>query len=564
LTTITLTAVTDPATDPGPGTDPVAVEETTSVAAEQPAPVVEEPTVIGEPPVLEVPEAKAEYLDPAELVIAENVRKSFDLTAHPEEAASIREFGVGNPIRAEREPDGSVHVVDGQIRTLIAREVGLARVPVWVTDAPTDLDAKERRIARTLTQINLNDRRIPLTDADRATGIALMLDLGASATRVARGLQRKRSEIQKTAAVGASDTAKQLLEQRQYGLDQLAVIAHYENLGDTDAVERLATAGRWSFASTAKRIEHDRAETRARLQESLLYGAYGFGILATDPDTSEPEPDYIPANELVTAAGEPVSEELIYAAPARWVVYLEVQENGLLVDKDTGAIIDAGTVDWSTRGDLSAELADGRVHAEQVQWRDRWIPAYFLPASGLADSGLQRLVPDTGESSDEAAAKAAAEREQARQDRRRVIELNKRGDAANARRQEFLPRLLAGRTPPRQAAAFVAESMAHTLDPSVLQKVTKLLGVGGSTQQLVAAIHAATPSRAWMIVLAMQVAAAEAPIGKSFWRDSSAATKRYLHFLADAVAGTELDFALVDVEQAAAGDIDYHEIDLAS
>ncbi|MGY1898355.1 ParB/RepB/Spo0J family partition protein [Nocardia gipuzkoensis] len=560
MTTSPLTA----AADPGPDTDPVAVEET--VPAEQPAPVVEHPTVIEDMPVPDLPEAKAEYLDPAELVIAENVRKSFDLAAHPEEAASFREFGVGNPIRAEREPDGSVHVVDGQIRTLIAREVGLARVPVWVTDAPTDIDAKERRIARTLTQINLNDRRIPLTDTDRATGIALMLDLGASATRIAKGLQRTRSEIQKSAAVGASDTAKQLLEQRQYGLDQLAVIAHYENLGDTDAVDRLAAAGRWSFASTAKRIEHDRAETRARLHESLLYGAYGFGVLAAEPDTSEPEPDvaYTPASELVTAAGEPVSEELIYADPARWVVYLEVQENGLLVDRDTGAIVDAGTVDWSTRGDLSAEPADGRVHAERVQWRDRWIPSYFLPASALADSGLQQIVPDTGDGSEEAAAKAAAERELARHDRRRVIELNKRGDAANARRQEFLPRLLAGRTPPRQAAAFIAESMAHALDPADLRKVTTLLGIGGSTQQLVAAIHAATPSRAWMIVLAMQVAAAEAPIGKSFWRDSSAGTKRYLHFLAEAAAGTELDFALVDVEQAAAGDIDYHDIDLAS
>ncbi|WP_169811147.1 ParB/RepB/Spo0J family partition protein [Nocardia amamiensis] len=563
MTNSTLTAVADPAADPGPDTDPVAVEET--VPAARPAPVVEESTVLEEPVVLDVPKAKAEYLDPAELVIAENVRKSFDLAAHPEEAASFREFGVGNPIRAEREPDGSVHVVDGQIRTLIAREVGLTRVPVWVTDAPTDVDAKERRIARTLTQINLNDRRIPLTDADRATGIALMLDLGASATRVAKGLQRKRSEIQKTAAVGASDTAKRLLEERQYGLDQLAVIAHYENLGDTDAVERLATAGRWSFASTAKRIERDRAETRARLHESLFYGAYGFGILAAEPDTSEPDAAYISASELVTTAGEPVSEESIYADPARWVVYLEVQDNGLLVDKDTGAIIDADTVDWSTRGDLSAEPADGQVHAEQVQWRDRWIPTYFLPASALADSGLQQLVPDTGDGSEEAAAKAAAEREQARQDRRRVIELNKRGEAANARRQEdFLPQFLAAGTPPRQAAAFVAESMAHTLDPTDRRKVTTLLGVGGSTQQLVAAIHAATPSRAWMIVLAMQVAAAEAPIGKSFWRDSSAATKRYLHFLAEAAAGTELDFALLDVEQAAAGDIDYHDIDLAS
>ncbi|MFI9638197.1 hypothetical protein ACIHAX_36480 [Nocardia sp. NPDC051929] len=76
MTTSTLTAVTDP----GPGIDSVTVEETTSVAAKQSTAVVEDSTVLEEPVVLDVPEAKAEYLDPAELVIAENVRKSFDLT----------------------------------------------------------------------------------------------------------------------------------------------------------------------------------------------------------------------------------------------------------------------------------------------------------------------------------------------------------------------------------------------------------------------------------------------------------------------------------------------------
>ncbi|MGO4612974.1 hypothetical protein AB4305_03350 [Nocardia sp. 2YAB30] len=37
----------------------------------------------------------------------------------------------------------------------------------------------------------------------------------------------------------------------------------------------------------------------------------------------------------------------------------------------------------------------------------------------------------------------------------------------------------------------MGESLARRLDPSVLQMVTKLLGVGGSTEQLVAAIRTA-------------------------------------------------------------------------
>ncbi|MEU7764999.1 ParB N-terminal domain-containing protein [Nocardia sp. NPDC049190] len=558
MSSTTLTVVTDPVTNPD--TDPAAVDvdETAETSG------IGEPTAVEDTGIIDLPEPEAIYMNPAELVIADNVRRSFDIADHPKQADSIREFGVRAPVLAVREADGSVHVYDGQVRTLIAREVGCPRVPVWITDADAEVDEKERRIARTIDQINLNDRRIPLTDSDRAAGVALTLELGASATRVARGLQRKRSEIQKTAAVGKSETAKQLLDDGQYSLDQLAVIAHYENLGDTDAVERLLGVGRWNFTMTAKRIEHDRAETRARLEASLLHGAYGFGVLATEPDTASADPEYIPATELAAIDGAPVSQEQIYTDPTRWVVYLEVEENGLLVETCSGAIIDPHTIEWDTQDNTAAEPSDGLRHADQVERRDRWTPSYFLPAALLADSGLQQRTPDNTDDSANALAaaeQAANEREQARDDRRRVIELNKRGQAAKERREEFLIKLVAGRTPPVQAAAFVGESIARKLDPAVLHKVTKLLGAGGSTEQLVAAIHAAPTNRAWMIVLAMEIAAAEVPIGKSLWRDGFGFTKRYLHFLAE--VGTRLDFALVDVEQAAAADIDYRDIDLA-
>lgn len=513
------------------------------------------------------PRDNAERLDPNELVIAENVRVSFDLADHDEEADSIREFGVRDPILGERQPDGSVHVIDGQLRTLIARAVGAETVPVWVTDADPGIDDAERRIERALVQINLNDRRVPLTDADRAAGVALMLDLGASATRVARGLQRKPSEIRATAAVGRSDTARAMLDGGQRTLDQLAVIAGYEAAGDTEAVRALSSAARYNFGYTAQRLAAERAETRARLRAALPYGAAGFGILTDEPRTDGPDAAFIPAEDLRTEHGEPVTAELIDTAPGRWAVFLQREENAELVDTDSGAPVDPDTVDWDTGEDPGLEAAEGMRHAGTVSWRDRWAPAYYLLAGQLADSELALPPParDDEQAHAEAVAAAAA-REQSRQDNRRVRQLNVRGEAARAERQKFLREYLQRRTPPAQAAAFVATHLAEELDAGPLQQVTKALGLGGSRHQLLDAIAAAPANRVWVIVLAMVLAIHEAPIDKSFWRERSTKTTRYLHLLAELADGlpasSPIEFALSEVDLAAAGDIDYRDIDI--
>ncbi|MFE9322643.1 hypothetical protein ACIHDR_23705 [Nocardia sp. NPDC052278] len=57
------------------------------------------------------------------------------------------------------------------------------------------------------------------------------------------------------------------------------------------------------------------------------------------------------------------------------------------------------------------------------------------------------------------------------------------------------------------------------------------------------------------------IAKHETGFDKSLWRTTSEAAQRYLHFLTEAAG---LDFTLSDVEQAAAGDIDYHDIDIAA
>ncbi|SUA47311.1 ParB/RepB/Spo0J family partition protein [Nocardia africana] len=505
------------------------------------------------------PNATAAYMDPRELVIAENVRKDFDVDQHPKQAASIREFGVTAPVLAEREPDGSVHVIDGQVRVLIAQAVGVTQVPVWITQAPTEIDIKQRRIDRTMAQINLNERRIPLTQADYAAGVALMMDLGASPTRIARGLQKaKRAEVRKLAAVGRSQAGRTLIDDGQYSLDQLAVIAEYDNLGDTDAVEKLTSASRYTFGYTANAIAADRDETRRRLHASLPYAAYGFGILTDEPGADD---GYLAVTDLTRADGEPLTDDDVYAEPARWLVWVEVEENGELVDTATGALVDPDTVDWDTQHDPDAEPGDGLRRADGLAWRDRWIPAYYLLADQLDTAGLRLAVPDAA---DPAAALAAAEqaaaaREESRLARRRVRELNKRGVAAAGRRQDFLSTYLQRTKPPAQAAHFVAEYLARNLAPGALQLVTKLLGIGSSTEELVKVIGSAPVNRTWVLALGMVLATHEATLDKSLWRTRSQATTRYLHLLAD-IAGPDDDFALVEVEQAAAGDIDYRDI----
>ncbi|MFD4407725.1 ParB/RepB/Spo0J family partition protein [Nocardia sp. NPDC058499] len=534
MSSTTLTVVTDPDETP----------DDTQTAAREPV----------------TPRAEAAYLSPGEVVIADNVRKTFDLADHPDEVASIREFGVGLPIRAERGPDGTVYAIDGQLRVLIAREVGLDHIPVWIVDTPAGVDDTEQRIQRALMQINLNDRRVPLSAGDRAAGIAQMLDLGASLTRVAKGLQRNRAEIRKSAAVGRSEAAKELLGRRQYSLDQLAVIAEYENLGDTDAVERLTQTPSYNFTYLRNRIDADRTETRNRLHAALPYAAAGFGVLTTEPDTSGDDA-YIPASMLATADNGEVDETAIFADATRWVVYLSVVENALLVDRDTGEIVDRAEVDWNTRRDSHTSPGEGLRHADTVEYADRWTPHYYLPARELAGSGLQ-YATDPAEATRLAAAHTLAEREQARQERRMVRELNVRGQAAKNRRLDKLPEMVAKATPPAGAAVFLAQTRAHTLEGKALDLTGTLLGLPAGRDALLAAIETASPNRATTILLAMELADHETDIDKTLWRHSTSATDRYLRYL-DAI-GPDYDFALVDVEQAAVGDIDHHDIDIAA
>lgn len=410
------------------------------------------------------------------------------------------------------------------------------------------------------------------------TGKHVLIRHTSPVSKVAKRLNSTPAEVKAQAKIGASPTAKALLETDQFSFDQLAVIGHYEALGDTEAVARLNRCTRSKFAHEVQLILAEREADRAYLEAALPYGAYGFGILTTEPDTSSAEAEFVLAELLLTADGEPVTAELVNTDPSRWVVYLHREEGGQLVEKNTGAIVEPEAVDWDTQDNPDAAPAPGLLHADLVGRRDRWVPFRYLPADRLPDSGFQVLTVTTApadpsdddnideqtraEANAEAARQAAAAREQGRQDRARVEQLNIRGVAAAERRDGVLINFLSRRTPHTACSPYVAESMANRLGDNDLRKTLHLLGVGGTRDALIKSIRAATPARAWVIVTAMIVARHENSLDKSLWRNHTAETERYLHFLAEAAAG--LDYTLSDVEQAAAGDIDYRDIDIAA
>ena len=100
-----------------------------------------------------------EHLDPAAVLVGENVRDTADLD--PRFIASIREHGVLQPLTAIR-TDAGIEVRDGQRRTLAAREAGLASIPVYVID--TDTTNSKAATAETHRPPNRHQRPARRTD----------------------------------------------------------------------------------------------------------------------------------------------------------------------------------------------------------------------------------------------------------------------------------------------------------------------------------------------------------------------------------------------------------------
>jgi ParB family chromosome partitioning protein len=493
-----------------------------------------------------------EHADPFTLMLEDNVRPDQALTK--QFIASIKENGVLVPIVAVRLPDGTLTVRMGARRTMAAREAQLSSVPVYVTEADADT------VTRLTQQISENDHRLGLRADDRVRGIQAMLDTGLSATKVAKKLSVSMERVKLSKAVASSQVALDALHDNNATLAEAAALAEFAD--DQDAVDRLLRcAGGNYFDHELARLRQGR-EARAAWEDSAArYRTLGFEVLDDRPASFSA--DHIPLHALRTAAGEEATSADV-TEPRYWAV--TVEEESVITDKETGDVIDEDQVDWSTEGNPDAVPEEGLRHAESVNETLEYVATEYYcldpEAAGLTpDERFTRFsgmgtggdVPTGG---DAGATVNDLATQQEKRERRKVLALNKAGDAAQTVRREFVKNMLSRKTPPKGAAVFVARMLAA--DGYLLsnfkadETIADLLDIGPTVRAGIdELIDNATDGRAQVITLGLVLGALEGRTPKHAWRNDFShfvGPKDYLRFLADN------GYTLSTVEQVIVGD----------
>lgn len=492
-----------------------------------------------------------EHLDPNTVQIGENVRDAVDLSK--DFLASLREHGVLVPVTAVRGDDGVVRIRNGQRRTLGAREAGLSTMPVYVLPA-TATDEAAEAVERIVHQIVTNDQKDDLTDAQRARGIQQMIDAGQSATKVAKRLSVSRDTVKAATTAAGSATAMDALSSGQLSLMEAAAITEFEE--DQASVSKLLeAAGGPQFDHTVAQLRQYQEAAKALAEAAESFAAQGYRVLDERPAWRDT--NCVELRWLRTPEGQQATEEAI-SNPAHWAVWLD--EEVTYVDRQSGEPVDEDSIDFYTEHHREHEADEGLRHFSTVIEKAVYAPVWFCINYQGAGLDLEEFLKNArpvvhGEGQanaadadqDEARARAEAEvAEAAKRERKKVLALNKLGDAAMGVRREFVRKLLArGKTAPKGAAIFVAGCLARDkflLDQHHGDEVAaELLGVddGAAIRKLVDSLGTGGDTRAQMITLALVLGSMEARTPKDAWRSatgggyvSSLKPSDYLKFLA--------------------------------
>lgn len=490
-----------------------------------------------------------QQVDPRNLQLEDNVRTEASLTK--DFVANIKELGVLMPVVAVRNPDGTLMVRAGQRRTAAAREAGLESIPVYITGQDTD-DA-----SRLVTQIVENDQRLGLRNDDRVAGIQALIDTGMSVTKIAKKLSIPSAQVKKSSAVARSKVALEALQAESVTLDEAAAIAEFED--DPAIVERLVNAAKRNyFDHELARQQADRETRKVYEQTAEVYAKRGLTVLSEHPEDRW-SLDLVSQFSLVTPSGDDLDAEavqaLVDADPSKWAVRLE--EEAVFTDSEGNTVPDSA-IDWATEADPDAEPEEGFVHASSVTETVVFLPVeyYCLDTEAVGLGLSERFQRDRARREADptsAPTPTLAEREAEKRERRKVLALNKAGDAAVGVRRAFVTTLLQRKTTPKGASVFVARML--TADPGLLSgylsasTAAELLGV--EADQLAPSVAGeVTPQRAEVVTLALVLGALEVRAPKGAWRAPSAhpvGPKEYLGFLA------ECGYSPSVVEQVMAG-----------
>ena len=370
---------------------------------------------------------------PGELKIGTNVRTDTRPDAK-DFAASIRSRGVLEVISAYVDAEGSLTVLRGQRRTVVAVRVGTPTVPVRVVASPDDVD-------RIIDQVSENVHRQDMHARETRDAIEQLAMIGVSAAQIAKRVALPRGTVDSALTVAANPATKERMDAAGMTLEDAATFAEFED--DPGAIATLTTAWespyqRPRIAHIVQRLRDERADAQALLAEVDRLRTEGLPVL--DPqDVPHDLHRYRIAN-LRDADGQHVPEE-------QWQVV-------------TGAAV-VVAIEWSEQDDDNAEDVE-TTEPEQV-----YVPVWICTdpqAAGLY-YGTAGPRPDvsTGEETHEELAAREAEAEARREaesaQRRQVIANNKAWKAAQVVRREWLTGFLTRRSVPAGAESLIARAV---------------------------------------------------------------------------------------------------------
>lgn len=426
--------------------------------------------------------ATVELIDPATAVLDVNIRTVPVLSM--EFVEQIRTEGVRVPVLARRGDDGTVHVWDGQRRLLAAREAGLTSILAifGTTDA-----GNIARITDQLTSFNRDD----LTPSDRITAYEQLTLEGVSVERIAKTTGASKEDVAASLTVGKSEAAKQAMDMSAISLDVALYVAEFD--GDQDAIDTIMADADdpAELVYIVQSLRDDRAITKRR--EALLadYAAQGITTF-----TKRWSPDEFTTIAYLTDADDDADER-----PA--------------LDPETHTSCPGHALSVHVNG-----LQEGDVETFTVCTQ----PELHHPLHRTYGTRTTSNAPA------QTAEEVETEAEARRVERRRLIANNKAWDTAATVRAGFLAKLITRKALPKNAAAFVAETLTkHRWDvanDNGQQAAKDMLGV--TTYDGLATLVEKTPTKAGHVSLAVALSARESRTSRESWRHPNDADKSYL------------------------------------
>lgn len=425
-------------------------------------------------------------LDPNDVGLYDNVRQ--DMGDMRGLTRSVKELGVLVPVVVvpDLDTDGYL-LVFGQRRRAAAIDAE-RELPAIVGQ---DLD-EAQRIA---TQLAENLHRKPLKVGEEAAAYEQLAAFDMTDTGIARAVGVSRQHVSKARRVGASEVASTVADRYDLTLDQAVVLAEFED--DREAVKALTVTARkdpGQFAHLASRIRQDRERVEQRAATVGALTEAGITIMTRPAD----HPDASALDNLTDGDdGDPITPEAHAECPGRAAV----------------------VSDWDPTNPRHYCLD----------------PASHGHRNRFGTSGRPAPTP----MSDEAKA-----------ERRAVIEGNKAWRAAEPVRREYVSTLLTRQTPPKGTLRYVAGralGRPERFGDGHDDLLADLLGV--ETRQgfgrSVGAEHLAnvTNARIPLALLAQVAADHEQAMTVQTWRSTNQEAAAWLAWLAS------IGYSLSEIEQ---------------